>query len=38
MNENNTKKLADVFDPIKPSAELLAKTEAMMRADRKSVV
>ncbi len=32
MNENNAKKLADVFDPIKPSAELLAKTEAMMRA------
>ena len=36
MNENNTKKLADVFDPIKPSAELLAKTEAMMRAAQKT--
>ena len=35
MNENNAKKLADVFDPIKPSAELLAQTEAMMRAAQK---
>ena len=32
MNENHAKKLADVFDPIKPSAELLAQTEALMRA------
>lgn len=35
MNEHNAKKLADVFDPIKPSAELLAKTEAMMRVAQK---
>lgn len=33
MNRDNAKKLSDIYEPIKPSAELLRKTEALMRTE-----
>ncbi|MBR5519780.1 MAG: hypothetical protein IKU55_03585 [Clostridia bacterium] len=32
MHKQNAQKLADVFEPIRPSAALLAQTEALMRS------